>query len=672
MRLLARALLGLAAVLALAVVALAVLAPRLIDRPELRERIALAAQAATGRTLQYERLDVGLLPLRLEAFGAALEGGPKHAPLRAERVALEVALLPLLARTVLVDTLVVRGAELTLVRGRNGIELPIAPPVRQKAEPSPDGEDAASAAGGGVSLALREVRIEQSRVTLRDDTVRPPVAWTLDALDLRARGRLLVDAPIPFELTADLHGAKLQIEGEASRAGALDLRIALAKFPLERLQPYLPAPLTLAGAADLELALKGELARFAGPLSVELSAAEITRGATFRKPAGERAAFEGRLVRDGAALRIEDGLLALADAELAVSAEIAPRVRARLAAPRIELASFDGWLPALGAAGASGAVGFDAFDVRLDPLALSGGIVLDDVSAPVGETRGSLRGRLEGRGDSLVGDALELRVAEQPFRLGLTLDALASEPQAALRLRSEGTDSGSLVSGLSGKPSTLEGPLALGADLRAPLSDPDTLLRALSGQLQLGVTPGKLRGVSLLRSAFAALGSAGGVAERLSGAKRGELARYYSDAFETLAGSFQIRGGKARTNDLRLVYPDYQVDLAGALGLLDRSLDFRGKLTLFEELDRTLGDGARGVKRELPLAAVRGTLDDPRVSISPQVALAFAAGYYGGGERREKLERAVDERLGTGSGKQVLDLLDSVLGGGAKRKAEEP
>ena len=104
--------------------------------------------------------------------------------------------------------------------------------------------------------------------------------------------------------------------------------------------------------------------------------------------------------------------------------------------------------------------------------------------------------------------------------------------------------------------------------------------------------------------------------------------------------------------------------------LVDRSLDFRGKLTLFEELDRALAEGeTRGVKRELPLAAVRGTLDDPKVSISPQVALRFAASYYAGGERREKLEEKVDERLGEGRGKQVIDLLDSVLGG---KKEPEP
>lgn len=664
MKWLVRAALALAAVLVLGVVALAVLAPRLVERPEVRERIAAAAKDATGRTLRYEKLGFGLLPPRLDVEGVVLEGGPQDAPLRAERIALEVALLPLLARAVLVDEVVVRGAELTLTRTAEGIALPIELPAKTEEEAGA-GESEPDAEQGGVSVAVKEVRLEDSRVTLLDRTVRPAAEWAFEGVDASVRGALGEDAPLDFALGAMLGEAALRAEGEASPAGALDAKLALSDFPLERLGPYLPPGLALRGPADLELAPKGEIARFAGPLSLDLTRAELARDETFRKPAGDRATFAGRLVREGDAIRIEDGTLALRDVTIAVAADLAPRTSARLSAPRFELASFAGWLPGLAASEVSGGVALEALEARLDPLALGGGVVLDGVSAPVGETRGVLSGRLEGRGDALVGEAMELRVAEQPFRLGLTVDSLATAPQAALRLASQGgADAGALVSGVSGKAATLEGPLALTTELRAPLSDPDALLRALTGRLELGVTPGRLRGVSLLRAAFTALGSAGGLAERLRAAKGESLERFYRDAFETLAGSFQIAEGRARTNDLRLVYDDYQVDLAGVYGLLDRSLDFRGKLTLFEELDRALAEGeTRGVKRELPLAAVRGTLDDPKVSISPQVALTFAASYYAGGERREKLEKKVDERLGEGRGKQVIDLLDSVLGG---------
>jgi hypothetical protein len=427
MKWLVRVLLGLAALLVLAVVALVVLLPKLIDRPEVRERIGAAAKEATGRTLRYEKLGFGLLPPRLDVAGVALEGGPQDTPLRAERISLELALLPLLARTVLVDTLVVRGADLTLTRTPAGIELPIKPPPRAEKEKTGAGEEGGGP-GGGVSIAVREVRIEDTRVTLRDRTVRPAVEWVIDALDASARGQLLGDAPIDFDVAAKLAGAPLSAKGSASRAGALDAKLALDAFPLERLGPYLPAGLVLRGTAALELAPKGELEHFSAPLALDLTRAELARGDSFHKPAGDRAAFVGMLVRDGAALRIENGKLDLRDVTLAVTVDLAPKTRVRLDAPRFELAGFGPWLPGLGKSGASGGVALEGLDATFAPLSLRGGIVLDGVNAPVAKTRGRLSGRLEGRGDSLVGDAMELRVAEQVFRLGLVLDSLAKRP----------------------------------------------------------------------------------------------------------------------------------------------------------------------------------------------------------------------------------------------------
>jgi hypothetical protein len=355
-----------------------------------------------------------------------------------------------------------------------------------------------------------------------------------------------------------------------------------------------------------------------------------------------------------------------------LSAVTAPRTRATLTAPPFDLAGFGAWLPALAESGARGQVALDRLVVTLDPLGIEGGILLDGVGAPVGEAQGLLTGRLDGHGNALRGENLELLLAGQRFRVALDVDDLAGDPRARVRLASDDVDAGKLVAGLSGQPSTLEGPLELKGDVRVPLAGSAAPLEAATGTLGLSVSPGRLRGVSLLRSALDALAGAGRAADLLGGEKRGRLERYEKDAFELLAGSFDIQGGRARTDDLRLVYSDYQVDLRGVLGLVDQSLDFKGRLTIFEELDRALGEGAtnveatRGVKRELPLAAVKGTIDDPRVVIAPEVALQFAASYYVGSERREKLERKINEKLGGDAGKQVIDLLDSVLGGRPK------
>ena len=124
------------ALVVLGLVALGVALPGLIERPEVREQIQIAARDATGRELHYDKLAVGLLPPRLMVESVRLEGGPKTKPIAVERVELEIALLPLLTRTVLVDTLVVAGATLELVRTGDGIVLPIEPPESAPKKPA--------------------------------------------------------------------------------------------------------------------------------------------------------------------------------------------------------------------------------------------------------------------------------------------------------------------------------------------------------------------------------------------------------------------------------------------------------------------------------------------------------------------------------------------------------
>jgi hypothetical protein len=64
----------------------------------------------------------------------------------------------------------------------------------------------------------------------------------------------------------------------------------------------------------------------------------------------------------------------------------------------------------------------------------------------------------------------------------------------------------------------------------------------------------------------------------------------------------------------------------------------------------------------IPLARVTGTVESPRVEMTADAALRFAA-LYATERRREKWERKIDKRLGEGSGRQVLDALDQILSG---------
>jgi hypothetical protein len=168
----------------------------------------------------------------------------------------------------------------------------------------------------------------------------------------------------------------------------------------------------------------------------------------------------------------------------------------------------------------------------------------------------------------------------------------------------------------------------------------------------------------------------------LAGQLKGDrkMQRYYEDEFQYLGGTLRIAGGLARSDDLRLVYRNYSVDLRGAVGLVDQRLDLRGELTIDDEIDATIAtpegsaqEPKRGRSRVIPLARITGTVAAPRVELTDEAVLHFA-GAYATGERRDKLERKIDERLGEGAGREAMDILDGLLKGKPqeKRKPQEP
>lgn len=248
---------------------------------------------------------------------------------------------------------------------------------------------------------------------------------------------------------------------------------------------------------------------------------------------------------------------------------------------------------------------------------------------------------------------------------------LSREMHLALGAKAKGLDSGAMAVAFGAPKGSIDGPLAIDADLRAPLGGEKSLTEALSGPLSFSIAPGRLPGVSLLRDAMDALSAISSVASIFGKAGQNEtLQKFYDDEFEELGGSFQLGGGKASTDDLAILYRDYRVDLTGDIALADTALDLEGTLTIYESVDQAIASTpgasapARTVKRELPLAEVTGTASDPSVSISPKGAVKFAAAYLGGGKLRE----TIDEKVPGASG--VIDALGGLFGG-KKKKGED-
>jgi hypothetical protein len=499
----------------------------------------------------------------------------------------------------------------------------------------------------------------------------PTTTWALEDVDASASGSLLSRA-LAFEVSAELaSGGSLAASGELAGDGQLELRVRLGAIALAAAKAYFPADASASGEADFEAQLSGPTDALSGPLSVDLDDAQLAFGDSFRKPAGEKLRIAGTLALAGDDVALREGRLALRDLETPLEVEMADKTRATLGGGTLELAGWDAILPALEGLGLTGKLSFSNLAIGMDPLSVRGAIALDGVALPLAEGQSAaVSMKLEGSGDAIRGKG-PLTIGGQQIPLELGIARLSREMRLTLGARADDLDSGALAVAFGAPAGSLSGPLDLEAALAAPLGGEASLVDALSGPLSFSIAPGRMPGVSLLRSAIDALGGIASVAALFgSEGVGGKLERFYDDEFERLGGTLQLGGGKARTRDLALLYRDYRVDLAGDIALADTALDLEGTLTIFEAIDQAIAGsapaapGGRAVKRELPLAHVGGTASDPRVSISPKGALAFAAVYLGGGKLRGTLDEAVP-----GSG-EVIDVLGELFGG--KKKSPPP
>ena len=713
MRWLVRGAIAVALLLVLAVGGLLAVLPKLAASESTRARIQQASRDAIGRELDYESIDFGLLPPSLQVLRPRLAGATPEAPplASAERIGLRAALLPLLRGALEVRSLVAVGLELELVRTAEGLELPRREPRTPAASPGKGPKESDGGAGEGPKLPVdvRRVLLTDSRIRLEDRAVVPVQIWELRDVQLEGRPR---GSELELDGSAELaSGGAIELSGSIDLGGEADLRFDLDDVALVALSPYLgervdgrlggsvratgptgdPAveaelrasdaaygATALSGPADLTARLDSVLSQPRGPFALDLSDAALT-GSGFAKPAGTRAQIRGTLGSDTRGeLAVDDLRLALRNLEASGALRTAPRPTLTLSAEPFDVKGWGEIVPALALLAPEGRLALSELSVRSAPLDARGNLRIEDGRARLGREIVGVSGAIELLGDALQGQELAVRAAEQLFQVGLRVDSLFDTPRYRVDFETaeEGADVDALLATFAGQEGRVYGPLVGGGRLEGELGGEVDFLEAVRGEMRFGIEDGRIVGVSLLESVLGPLGA------RLSELGRdrvgGDLKRFYDERFESLSAALRISDGKVLSEPLDLVYQGYSARLEGPIALNDLALDLRGSLTLHEELDATLarafgaGKDYAPRRRTLPLAAVRGSLGEPKVQLSgsavEQIATAYAADAYQG-----ELRKKVEKELGPGSGQIVdegLRVLDGLLGGGRPRRPE--
>jgi hypothetical protein len=468
---------------------------------------------------------------------------------------------------------------------------------------------------GGIQLPQSEAKPDAREAAPPDASASDAATETSGGLELAVREVDVRDLHVSIHDTRDASTTQLEVQG----------------------------PVTLRGEPS-------------GAFRLDATPAAIAYAEAFRKPAGVALRVEGRLQRDDAGLRVDDLRMQLADAVVNGRLQSAARTTAALEAPPFAVAGLGPLLPTLAGRQLSGSLALQGLRVVTDPLELNGTLHLDGVSMGTpGQPPVRVTGAVEGRGRRLETRELTLVTAGQtiPVSAGLEL----GEPGFfQVRARGEALDGSALVRAYSGK-EFFEGPVTFDAQAAGSPGGERPMVETVAGKGRLDIGRGKIRGVSLLRSSFQVLGTfaeAAILVNRARGSKN--MDRYYTDEFESIGATIRVERGRASTDDLKIVYPYYTADLRGSMGLADGSLDLTGELALHREAEAELKT------RVIPLARITGSVDAPRVDLSPQAVASLAA--------REELQRnqgklseKLDDKLGKGSGEAITEALDGLLGG---------
>lgn len=664
-------LLGLLGVLLLLVVIVAVYLVVTFDPNDYKDRIEAEVADATGRELTLAgSIELTLFPslgLRLEDARLANAQGFGEEPFAELRVIdLAVAVMPLLRRELEVQRIEADGVTLRLARDADGRSNwdDLLERAEAAAAEEPDGGSGNSGPEDAPGLALQELQIAGLEVTglrVEWDDRQAGTKMLLDPVNLRLRDfRPGIDAPLELEASVRIEEADQEpVEADLRLDAQLNLDLAAEHYALRAVRsdvdlrhPALDQEVNLRLETDLAFDMRDAVARVED-LSARVSDLHLTgrlevSGLDEETPSlqaelrsntcNSRVVFDNlgldaprttdreaftRMELDvslsGTPVRLEaspvrvtlDDTNLRGEGELDLSGE-RPLVRFDLTGDRLDV---DRYLPPeverARALEAPDAVDVPVEDIPIDlPIELLRAFDLDgharlDWLKILGLTLEEIELTLRARDGEWTVEPLTGSGYQGRLEARVTVDARGEVPgyAAAIDLRSVAI--GPLLEALLEDESMLVGTGSLGVDVRTEGATVQALTESLNGQGEMRFSDGAVRGINVAR-----------IIRNAEARLRGETPEDDGEPDETdftaLAGSFQIRDGVVRNDDLTASSPLLRVAGRGSADLPAREMDYRLDTTLVATIEgqggRSLED-LRGVN--LPIR-ITGAFEEPR------------------------------------------------------------
>jgi AsmA protein len=678
-----------AVVLLLAAALLAVII--FVDPNDYRDRIAALAKEHTGRELQIVGdLRLSVFPwLGIETGELILADAAGFGPgpfARVDRADIRVKLLPLLKRSIEVDTITLEGLSIRLERDEQGRanweDLAGGPPADGK--PADPGQPAGALP---AALTIGGLDVRKANIEWIDRSGNMHIRVL--ALDMRS-GQLEENRPTDVELSFDLRSDMPEIAGHIDLATRITASFDGPRFDIENLRID-----TLLRGAGLP---GGELrAELRSDIRVDLQADTLEATRLLANALGIPAS--GELSVTGlSGTPLASGRLSIA--------EFDPR-------PVLKALDIDTGIPAGGKTltKASLALGFEAdddsaqfkgIDLRLDDTRLQGqaavrsftkpriefDLAVDAIDVdrylpgseeiPAGSAavapaaaaalpvetlrsfnmKGKLTvGRIKASGLTMEQLSLDARADDGLIRVApltaalyggryesdFTLDARGEDARIAVDASLSGVQAGPLLRDLMDQ-DLLEGAGSLKLSLASRGSDVDRLRSALSGKGEFMFRDGAIKGFNvaqMIRQAKA----------MFEGKSTAASAEPQETDFTELGGTFTITAGVLRNDDLRGSSPWLRLGGEGRVDLVKENLDYRIRARI---VDTSAGQGGAGLD-ELKGVDIPVRLHGPWTELQYSVDADFVSSVL-----RDRLLREIEKRTGTKAG-EVQDKLQQQL-----------
>ncbi|MFT5390972.1 MAG: AsmA protein [Gammaproteobacteria bacterium] len=694
---------GLVGLVVVVVVAAAVLVPMFFDPNDYKDELATLAKEHTGRELTIEG-DIGLsvfpwigLDLGVVELGNAPGfKAPRFA--RTEKVSIRLKLMPLLSKTIEMDTIVVHGLEVNVEKKADGTtNIPTAGRTGRETAKTSD-SDAGEMGIAGVAIGGVDVR----NGALSWSDYGSGASYTM--INLAAQtGSLALGKPVDVTVSFEVAGKKPAMNGrvEFSAEVLSDLAKQLHKVSGLDLEVNLTGPSLPNGAlaAQVNANATADLAKGTAVLSdLKIAVGDLNLSGALNLAGLDGApTFKGNITLaqfDPKALMGTLGMAPIKTADdkvlRALSAKFALSGNASRAAlnplnvriddstlkGKIELVDFarsalrfeleldaidaDRYLPAASESSASpaspggGAAG--ASPIPLDTLRgidAAGNLRIGKLKIAK-LTTSQILVTLNAKDGLVRLNPVRAKLYEGEYSGDMKLDARGKVPALSINESLKGVKAGPLLTDLQGE-DRLNGTTNLTASLTAQGAGSEAMKQSLNGRIRFDFLDGAIKGLNvaqMLRDAQAKLkgGSAGGA----KGANQTD--------FSELGGTINIKNGLATNTDLSAKSPFLRIAGKGQASLVKETINY-GLTT--SVVASGAGQGGNDLKDlagiDIPIK-VTGTFSEPSYGLDFQ-ALAGAFASSKASALVDKQKEAITKKAEDAIGAKLGGKLGGVLGG---------